>query len=239
MPSQIANVATLMGRWRGQLLDLLFPARCVNCNRVGESLCSRCRSQIQFLTPPYCRRCSRPLEFHGDPCPLCRAHPLHITQIRAVGYHEGVLRHAIHALKYRHWIDLADPLAALLQQHLLRTAPNVDLITAVPLHANRQRERGYNQAELLARSLAARVALPYTGGLKRTRATADQIGLDMGARHENVRDAFAADGAAFAGRRVLIVDDVCTTGATLDACAVALRAQGACEIYGLTVARPR
>lgn len=239
MQSQIANVATLMGRWRRQLLDLLFPARCVNCNRVGESLCSRCRSQIQFVTPPYCRRCSRPLEFHGDPCPLCRAHPLHITQIRAIGYHEGVLRRAIHALKYRHWTVLADPLAALLQQYLLRTAPSVDLITAVPLHPDRQRERGYNQAELLARSLAARAALPYICGLKRTRPTADQIGLDMGARHENVRGAFAADGTAFAGRRVLIVDDVCTTGATLDACAVALRAQGACEIYGLTVARPR
>lgn len=239
MPSQIADVATVVERWRGQLLDLLFPARCVSCNRVGESLCSICRSQIKFVTSPYCERCGRPLEFHGEACPICRAHPLHITHIRAVAYHEGTLRQAIHALKYRHWIDLVDPLAALLQQYLVRTTPNVDLITAVPLHTDRQRERGYNQAELLARRLAAGVGLPYVGGLKRTRATADQIGLDVQARHENVRDAFAADRGAFAGRRVLLVDDVCTTGATLDACAVALRAQGACEIYGMTVARPR
>ena len=113
------------------------------------------------------------------------------------------------------------------------------MVAAVPLHPDRQRTRGYNQAELLARELAAQLALPYIGGLRRIRATADQIGLDAAARHENMREAFVADANAFRAQRVLLIDDVCTTGATLDACAVALRAQGARGIYGLTVARPK
>ncbi len=239
MQSQIANVATLVGRWRGRLLDLLFPARCVSCYRIGESLCSHCRSQIQFVTPPFCPRCSHPLKSHAEACPNCRAYPLHLTHVRAVGFHEGALREAIHALKYKRRTDVAVPLAALLQRQLLRTEQDVDLITAVPLHPDRQRQRGYNQAEILARELAPRVGLPYLDGMKRIRPTADQIGLDVAMRHENVRAAFAADQTAFRGRHVLIVDDVCTTGATLDACAVALLAQGASRIYGLTVARPR
>jgi ComF family protein len=239
MPSQIAHTATLVARLRGQLLDLLFPSRCVSCHRVGESICSRCLSSIRFVSPPFCPRCSRTLRVQGEPCFHCLTWPLHLTHIRAVAYHEGALRKAIHALKYGRRSDLAAPLAVLLQQHLLRSALKVDLITAVPLHPERERDRGYNQADLLARELAPRVALPYKGGLERIRATQDQIGLDAAARHENMREAFAADPTAFRGCRVLIVDDVCTTGATLDACAAALHSQGARLTYGLTVARPR
>jgi ComF family protein len=235
----MARVATLAEQWRGQLLDLLFPSRCVNCHRVGESLCSSCLSSVRLLSPPYCPRCSRPLSYQSELCLQCRTFPLHVTEIHAAAYHEGALREAIHAFKYRRRIDLAAPLAILLQQHLLRAALQVDLITAVPLHPRRQCERGYNQAELLAKELARKVGLPYLDGLKRLRATKDQIGLDLAARHENMRAAFSADRANFRGRRVLIVDDVCTTGATLDACAVALESQGTRRTYGLTVARPR
>ena len=239
MPSQIAEVATRASHWRGQLLDLLFPSRCVNCHRVGDPLCSRCLSTIRLISPPFCSQCGRALAFRGEKCSQCRTFPLHLTHNRAVAYHEGALREAIHAFKYCNRRDLAAPLAALLQQHFASSNMKVDLITSVPLHSQRQQERGYNQAELLARGLALRVDLPYVGGLQRNRATKDQIGLDIAARHENMRDAFSADSKAFRGYRVLIVDDVSTTGATMDACAVALESQGARLIYGLTVARPR
>jgi ComF family protein len=159
--------------------------------------------------------------------------------MRAVAYHEGPLREAILSFKYNRRLDLAAPLAALLHQHCIQSALQVDLITAVPLHPERLLARGYNQAELLARELAPKIGLPYVSGLERIRATQDQIGLSAAARHENVRGAFAADRATFRGCRVLVVDDVCTTGATLDACAVALRFGGARLAFGLAVARPR
>ncbi len=238
MRAQIASASTIVARWRGHLLDILFPLRCVGCQRLGESFCAYCRSQIRFVVPPLCAQCGHPLIATNATCPQCRAYPLHSDQLRAVAYHEGPLREAIHALKYNRRTELAAPLAALLQQQLQRAPLPIDVITAVPLHPARQRARGYNQAELLARELAARTSLPYIEGLARLRATADQVGLDMAARRTNVLGAFTADPSAFRGRSILLVDDVCTTGATLDACAVALRAQGARHIYGLTVARP-
>ncbi len=239
MRAQIASATHQVARWRGQLLDLLFPVRCVNCRRVGESFCPSCRSQIQYVASPVCARCSHPLRFPGEPCPQARMHSRYLDQMHAVGYHEGALREAIHALKYSRRTELAVPLGGLLQQHIPQTSWKIDVITAVPLHPDRRRQRGYNQAELLARELAGRVGLPYVEGLRRLRATADQIGLDAAARRENVRDAFEADASAFRDRHVLMIDDVCTTGATMDACAMALRAQGARSIYGLAIARPR
>ncbi len=239
MRAQMAGAAFIVASWRGQLLDLLFPARCVHCHRIGESLCPSCRSQIQLVTPPYCHRCGASLPQAQAPCIRCRVHPFQLDQNRAVAYHEGVLREAIHSFKYRRRAELAVPLAGLLQQHMQEWAPPVDVVTAVPLHPARQRQRGYNQAELLARALAVGISLPYVQGVHRLRATADQVGLDARTRRENVRGAFGAEGDVFRGRRVLLVDDVCTTGATLDECAGALKAQGAREVYGLTVARPK
>jgi ComF family protein len=239
MSSQTAYAATLVARWRRQLLELLFPTRCVSCRRVGESICSQCVSSIRLILPPYCLRCGHNLDYQDEPCFRCDAHPLHLEQIRSVAYHEGALRQAILALKYNHRADVVAPLAAFLQKYLGQNGLEFDLITAVPLHSERQLERGYNQAELLARALGAKIGRPYVAGLRRVRATQDQIGLSLSARHENVRGAFAGDKAAFRGRRVLLVDDVCTTGATLDACASALELCGARSTFGLTVARPR
>ena len=239
MVRQIATVSTLVERWRGQLLDLVFPPRCVNCRRVGAGLCPDCLSKVQLVTPPFCSRCSHPLQYADQSCAQCRLHPLHIGQIRAVAYHEGPVREAIHALKYNQRTDLVAPLCDQLESHLGRSPVEFDLITAVPLAPLRLRARGYNQAELLARALAARHSRPYVGGLQRLRETADQIGLGPKARRENVDGAFQAEGVLFRGQRILLIDDVCTTGATLDACAVALTQQGAKAVVGLTVARPR
>lgn len=239
MTSPIARCATGIRQWRGQLLDLLFPSRCASCHRIGESLCPRCLSSIRLVEPPFCPRCGQPPRFEGEPCFQCRVYPLHLAQIRAVAYHEGPLRKAVHAFKYARRIDLAGPLSALLQQHLLSSALRVDLITAVPLHPGRRLERGYNQSELLGRELARGTGIRYVDGVVRLRATSDQVGLSAAARRANVEGAFSADPRAFRGCRVLLVDDVCTTGATIDACAVALGNAGAQLIYGLAVARPR
>lgn len=149
------------------------------------------------------------------------------------------MREAIHGLKYDKRRDAARPLAAMLADCFRASPEAVDWLTCVPLHPARELERGYNQAELLARAAAPLVGLPFAPLLERTRATADQVGLAPPARRENVQGAFRVTALPMAGKNVLLVDDVCTTGATLDACAEALFQAGAKHVYGLTVSRPR
>ncbi|RIK25239.1 MAG: hypothetical protein DCC52_11500 [Chloroflexi bacterium] len=222
----------------GRLLNLLFPPRCANCKQTGSALCPQCFDRIKRLQPPFCERCSHPLVSAAAPCPECRAHPRRITCIRAAAWHEGVVRQAIHALKYNRRRDVAAPLAMLLAPVCAQFQPQPDFITSVPLHPERQRARGYNQAELLAEQTARRLRCTCVHVLERTRATADQIGLSAQERRGNVADAFRVSASRdLTAKRVVLIDDVCTTGATLDACADALFARGAAAVYGVTVAR--
>jgi ComF family protein len=151
--------------------------------------------------------------------------------------YEGPLELAIQRFKYEGWRALAPPLAQLLSPELVAGRPAV---LAVPLHPRRARERGYNQSDLLARQLRRRHALGRPPGrLVRVRDTCPQVGLDRVQRRENVQDAFAWRGPHLGGAALLVVDDVTTTGATLEACAAALEAGGAGVVAGLTVARVR
>jgi ComF family protein len=156
----------------------------------------------------------------------------------SAGPYEGPLERAIHRFKYRGWRAMAPALADLVADRLGDEVPPGAVLTAVPLHPRRLRERGYNQAELLARRLRARLGLRAPGGrLARVLDTPPQIGLDRIRRRENVEGAFAWRGAPLAGGPCVIVDDVATTGATLEACARTLREAGAGSIVGVTVAR--
>jgi ComF family protein len=152
---------------------------------------------------------------------------------------DGRLRQAIHALKYNGRQDVAVYLVEALVGVLSPPDSTAFEVCAVPLHADREAQRGFNQAALLAAELAVAWGMPYLGpaALSRIRATDTQIGLDFTARQVNVQGAFAADPGLVSGRYILLVDDVCTTGATLDACAGALRAAGATTIVGVTLAR--
>jgi ComF family protein len=224
----------------GRLLDLLYPPRCVNCQKVGGALCSNCISTIQPVPRPICTHCGAPLSSARAACSECRDYPLHITRIRSLAWHEGAIRETIHALKYARRRDAAVPLAQMLAGSLVQSKISFDLITNVPLHESRLRERGYDQSALLAEHTASLARSVYMPTLQRTRATADQIGLNGQARRANVRGAFVATrNNTIQGKTLILIDDVCTTGATLDACAAALFDTGAARVYGLTVARPR
>ncbi|MGB8645016.1 MAG: ComF family protein [Anaerolineae bacterium] len=238
MRAQFVRVADLAARWRTELLELFFPLRCIGCRRPGPALCPECLARIHLLQEPRCPCCGRLLPHAGMACD-CRGYPQHLDGIQAATLHQGVARAAIHGLKYDHRTELAVPLGSLLQRYLEHYPLDFDRITAVPLHPARERERGYNQAELVAVALAARIGSPYVKGLERIRETADQVGLKVAERHANVRDAFRANALAFRGGHILLIDDVCTTGATLDACAAALRTEGARTVYGLTITRPQ
>jgi ComF family protein len=146
----------------------------------------------------------------------------------------------VHKFKYDGVRTLAEPLASLMIERWRRDPIAVDILVPVPLHRSRVRERGFNQAALLAHQLSQRVDVAVDElTLMRQRATASQVDLDAGERKENVRDAFQCTTDSLADKRVLLIDDVCTTGATLEACAVALEVGGARSVQALTLARPR
>jgi len=165
---------------------------------------------------------------------------LRIEGIRAVAYLEGPLRKAIHRFKYDNVRDLAAPLGGLLGDYLERELLPAEVIVPVPLHPKRLRERGYNQSALLARQLGEQTGLPVLeGSLLRMRETASQVELSAQERKENVRGAFACVDERLAGKRVLLIDDVCTTGATLEACSIALAQRGPRSVWALVLARGR
>lgn len=172
-------------------------------------------------------------------CPACASRLSPITSICSAFRFEGVVRNAIHELKYRNLRAIAPTLASYLVTLSRQNALTADFIVPVPLHPSRRRNRGYNQAELLALALARSQATPVnTSSLKRTGQHTSQVrtkGVDD--RRRNVANAFACADESFSGKRILLVDDVFTTGATLEACAAALRSAGAVEVFGLTVAR--
>lgn len=157
--------------------------------------------------------------------------------IRVRAQFEGAISAAIHAFKYNRQTRLVEPLGALLCEAVRDAGWPVDVVTAVPLHATRLRERGYNQAALLADYLArAQGWACIPAAVRRVRETASQVHLNAQERRANVAEAFAAEPEWVQGQRVLIIDDVLTTGATLCACAEAVRAAGATRVYGATVA---
>jgi ComF family protein len=223
------------------LLNLVFPPQCAVCRTPGALLCGRCVQQFPRVIAPICERCGCPTD-HPGLCYACRRSPLSIDGVRSVVVHADGARQAIHRFKYEGASALAAPLADLMADYWSRDPLPADVWVAVPLHIARERERGYNQSYLLGREFGRRVGLPpLRGTLKRARRTRPQVGLTAGERRVNVEGAFTycppRQGDGVRGLRVLLVDDVCTTGATLEACSVALMAAGAVSVWGFTLAR--
>lgn len=161
-----------------------------------------------------------------------------LSRLRSAVAYEGPVERAVHRFKYSGWRGLAGPLAELVAERLAVEGVSGSFVVAVPLHPSRLRQRGFNQAELLARELRRRFKLTAPrGALQRVRATPPQVGHDRRWRLENVRGAIEWHGDRLDGAPIIVVDDVATTGATLDACASALRAAGSGPVTGISVAR--
>lgn len=224
-------------RWGWQALDLVFPPTCGGCGKLGQRWCAECQAGVIRLQPPFCDNCGQEL-LVGNQCSQCRHSQLACTQIRSWAVFSGPLRNAIHTLKYQRNLGLADVFTDFLLAYLRDLTWLVELVVPVPLGRQRLQERGYNQAALLARALALSAKLPYSDhSLQRRRETQSQVGLSPQERKMNVQGAFEVRTQPVDGKSILLVDDVMTSGATLNACAEALLASGASKVYGLTLAR--
>lgn len=222
------------------ILDFLYPPQCVICNAPGSYFCDACQSKIEFITSPFCSQCGYPLSSEQEPCHQCHHHPLsYLNSIRSVTLFEsGTIRNVIHKFKYENLHILGNSLASLLTTCYTINQMKADIIVPVPLHKNRLKYRGYNQSTILAKAMASKLSLPVDEKtLVRHKQTQSQMSLDANDRLKNVADAFSCRSDTLTAKRILLIDDVCTTGATLDACAKSLKLSGASSIDALTLAR--
>jgi len=215
------------------MLDVALPAACAGCGAEGFALCPACRRALEarLALPP------------GVPIGLSSATPIPLAQLEWCAPFSGAVRAALHGLKYAGERRLAGPLGAAVAARWNVAGAGGELLVPVPVHAERARRRGYDQAVLLAAEASRRVQLPWLPALERTRNTSPQFDLGRPARRVNVAGAFAVRGPSEAaqvrGRWIVLVDDVVTTGSTLVACAEALHAAGAVAVSAVTVARER
>ncbi len=227
-------------RYGWKIVDFFFPPRCVGCEKWGDRWCESCINQVTEIKEPICSLCGDQLpdDTSWNLCERCRQHRPQYAAIRSWAVFEGQVQKALHALKYERNLGLGEVMANFLCKVFSSTDWKVDLVVPVPLGMERFKKRGYNQAMLLARPFAWSVGIPHIPkALQRVRETRSQVELSILERRENVAGAFKAIPEIVSGKSVLVIDDVTTTGSTLDACADALRRANARQVYGLTLAR--
>ncbi len=221
-------------------LDLVFPARCVNCRAEGALLCVSCLDDAVRLDGPACRKCAAPMK-STSLCERCAASPRQagVDRLIAAYQYDGAIREAIHALKYEGLRAVAPDLGGLMAEVPALHRMEVDVVVPVPVHPSRLRSRGYNQSELLAKEVAKRLSLPLDArAARRIRNSPPQARTpDEHQRARQVEGAFEGVPDRMSGRRVLLVDDVATTCSTLNACAGALKAAGAVWVAAIVLAR--
>ena len=228
-------------------VSLLYPATCTICGknvRAGEYLCDACEVKIVRIAPPFCETCSEPFEGSitgAFTCANCAHRTIYFDAAVAAYRGRGIVREVIHEFKYGRQMHLRHLIAgwlhAALDDERLRDV-SIHLIVPVPLHPARQRERGFNQASLLAESLSVETSIPSRLVLERIRYTTTQTALDRSEHMESLHNAFRLrKNADVRGLRVLLIDDVLTTGSTLSECARILKCAGAISVHAATAAR--
>jgi competence protein ComFC len=217
------------------LADLFYPQRCVGCERrASDVLCSTCFEALPRVGSPVCGRCGLPTAFATLVCEECKNVDFGFESAKSPLKYEGVGKKIVHALKYRGYKRVVERLAVPLMLQILDDG-RFDAVVPVPLHRSRLRKRGFNQAELLARGIAEKMKATVSDTLQVVRTTRDQVELSAAQRRANVAGAFVAT-QPLRGR-LLLIDDVFTTGATMSACAASLIKAGAEEVHALSLCR--
>jgi len=233
----VINVLPQLTKLKGMALDLLFPQWCVGCGKEGDFLCHSCCQSLSRIMPPLCPRCGKP-QPSGVLCPSCVGWQTEIEGIRSPFRFEGAIRQAIHQLKYRNLRAIAVPMARLLVDYLITNPMPGEVLVPVPLHQKRLRERGYNQSELLARESGKLIGLPVVDDslIRQRHASPQARTSSVDERWSNAANAFTCRNHKLRDKQVLLIDDVTTSGATLAACASALKAAGTSSVWGLVLA---
>lgn len=236
----------MINNWKEFFIDLLFPKECLNCRQPGVYLCQKCLAKIQLNDKFYCVICKKtsPLNY------LCRqCQPNHYLKAVWVcaDYNNQILHDLIHNLKYRYVEQVSHELTKIMSAYLIKNkifenfAINKDntVICSVPLHHKRYLKRGFNQAELIAKNISQIFNIPYQGILIRQKNTQTQVELNKQQRQDNVKDAFAINSkiADISNKKIILIDDVVTTGSTLKECAKVLAANRCDDVYGLVAAQ--
>jgi ComF family protein len=244
-------------------LDAIFPRKCLICGAFEDSVrsgdevafdalapitapcfCASCRKGLRPIASPFCSKCGRPFvsrEGDNHVCWECLVEPRHFRKARAFGVYDGALMEAIHRLKYGRHTSLSQPLSALVRKTFFECwdGTTVDLLVPVPLHQKRLRQRGFNQAHLLIRGWAKQDGMAFDGfTLSRSRWTEPQTALSRKERKKNIKGAFLVKHPErIRGKKIVLVDDVYTTGSTVNECARVLMKEGAALVDVLTLAR--
>lgn len=220
-----------------EVIDLFFPRFCIGCGAVGDFICTGCSKKLSRVLPPICQRCGKP-ESSGAYCRECWGKHNDLDRIRSAFVFEGVVRSAVHEFKYRNLRSLAACLSRYMADCFREHQMDADVLLPVPMHKNRMKTRGYNQSELLAGQLSGLISVPSRGDLLvRVRDVKPQARTGCAdERRANMQGAFSCTSEEVRGKDVVIIDDVCTSGATLEACASALKSKGANMVSGLTLA---
>ncbi|HTV38791.1 MAG TPA: ComF family protein [Xanthobacteraceae bacterium] len=246
VPARVRRVADAACTFLRAVLDVALPQLCAACREPveGRGLCPSCWSKLSFITRPYCERLGIPFVYDPGPGVLSMqaiADPPAYNRARAAVRFDQISRALVHALKYGDRLDLAPMMGRWVSHAGRELLAEADALVPVPLHWRRQWSRRFNQSAMLAAAISAESGVPIAAqALKRVKATAQQVGLSRSERATNVQGAFKvlAEGrAAVAGRRLILVDDVLTSGATVEGCARALLRAGAANVDVLTFAR--
>lgn len=241
IPSRLHKFTCAIKSIKKMILDGLFPVRCLGCGTFDHWICPQCHTTLPILTEQHCPICKKHITPNGDVCFTCdKKHLSNIDGIFIASYyHDPLLKKAIHYYKYRFAHEISEPLALLIAQSLNNsTLPTPDMIIPVPLHKRRLRWRGFNQSELLAHMLNLQIPV-ITDILIRIRYTKPQVqSKNKKERQKNLSNAFTTNtDHKITQKNILLIDDVVTTGATLEACAGALKKSGARNVHCLVLAR--
>lgn len=224
-------------RWFWQAVDFVYPPECAGCNKPGEIWCNDCQESVRAITGPICPICGYPLT-RNEVCPDCQETPPPYTALRSWAEYEGPLREALHNLKYKNDLELANVFSSALVNIIQTAHWNFDFIIPMPISPNHYKSRGYNQSVVIARPIALTLGIPIVSNVvKRIKETRSQVNLNREERFKNLQSAFSANSAKLLNKKVLLVDDICTTGATISSCSKTLKGAGCSEIYCLTIAR--
>ena len=232
------NLKYSSNRFIWKALDWLYPPLCPGCGKAAVRMCPDCMARITLITRPQCPVCGDILKFGKSTCGVCADKTQFFSALASWAEYAGPLRSAIHSLKYKNNIGLGDFFAGYLIELLRSKSFPVNLIVPVPLSKSRIRTRGFNQSLLLARPVSFYLQIPLSNtALRRIKETDSQVHLNAHEREQNMAGAFSGNPATLKGRSVLLVDDIITTGATINHCSEALLRAGAVRVYAVALAK--